>query len=99
SAPQERRRIRGFRDAPGWAVTAVNEFRVRCFQPLSHLSVAAMTYVSFSALAKSFRRGGAVPSELVLHAIHHESTWQRWRAAAARRFGRSTSRAGRPTRS
>src|SRR5262249_8662316 len=48
-------------------------FRVRCFQPLSHLSVAAMTYVSFSALAKSFHRGGAVPSELVLHAIHHEA--------------------------
>src|SRR5262249_24589624 len=37
------------------------EFRVRCFQPLSHLSVAAMTYVSFSALAKGFPRGGAVP--------------------------------------
>src|SRR5262247_1541571 len=36
-------------------------FRVRCFQPLSHLSVAAMTYVSFSALAKGFPRGGAVP--------------------------------------
>jgi hypothetical protein len=32
--------------------TAEGAFRVRCFKPLSHLSVVAMTYVSFPAFAK-----------------------------------------------